>query len=179
MRRALDRAVIAASVSCPCSDASNRLPQVTVDLDVLGRAQLMSFVRQDCDLRGAVVMCAPLRTPPRPNDAHAPPIHTYSYATHIFDGLAGWATHYAFLEAGQLRVVPAAAALPPGTRLLPFVEAWLRGGKARLAAAPSQGCAAAAAAPQVVRNNGWAAGRLMPTRAPDVRGDETQTLGRA
>ena len=130
------------------------LDEVTVDLDVLGRAQLMDFVRADCDARGAVVI----------------------YVTHIFCGLGGWATHYALLEDGRVRMLPAAQALKPGQSLLTMVEQWLRAGKARLAGsqAPALHCGAA-----VVRNNGWAAGRLMPTRAPDVRGDESANLGTA
>ena len=41
------------------------LDEITVDLDVLGRADLMSFLRQECEERNVTIV----------------------YATHIFDGL--------------------------------------------------------------------------------------------
>ena len=128
------------------------LDEVTVDLDVLGRAEFCSFVRADCEARGAVVV----------------------YATHIFDGLAGWATHIAFLEQGQLTVSPAEAVLAPGQRMLPTFEQWLRGAKARRMAA-KRDCPPVEAKPAVLRNNGWGEGRMMPTR--DMRNEATAALG--
>ena len=47
------------------------LDEITVDLDVLGRADLMNFLVDECRERGATVI----------------------YATHIFDGLESWPTH--------------------------------------------------------------------------------------
>jgi CCR4-NOT complex subunit CAF16 len=128
------------------------LDEVTVDLDVLGRAEFCAFVRQDCEQRGAVVV----------------------YATHIFDGLAGWATHIAFLEQGQLTVSKAEQVLAPGQRLLPTFEQWLRGAKARRMAA-KRDCPPVEAKPAVLRNNGWGEGRMMPTR--DMRNEATAALG--
>lgn len=47
------------------------LDEITVDLDVLARADLMTFLKSECDERGATII----------------------YATHIFDGLESWPTH--------------------------------------------------------------------------------------
>ena len=49
------------------------LDEITVDLDVLGRADLMSFLRRECEERNVTIV----------------------YATHIFDGLEQFATHVA------------------------------------------------------------------------------------
>lgn len=47
------------------------LDEITVDLDVLARADLLTFLVSECAERGATII----------------------YATHIFDGLDKWATH--------------------------------------------------------------------------------------
>lgn len=47
------------------------LDEITVDLDVLARADLLTFLVSECEERGATIV----------------------YATHIFDGLDKWATH--------------------------------------------------------------------------------------
>lgn len=47
------------------------LDEITVDLDVLARADLMIFLKAECEERGATII----------------------YATHIFDGLEAWPTH--------------------------------------------------------------------------------------
>merc|ERR1712032_148068 len=57
------------------------LDEVTVDLDVLGRADLMNFLKEECEQRKCTII----------------------YATHIFDGLEPWITHYAYLEEGKLK----------------------------------------------------------------------------
>lgn len=57
------------------------LDEITVDLDVLGRADLMRFLVQECEQRGATIV----------------------YATHIFDGLEFWPTHVAYVARGKLR----------------------------------------------------------------------------
>lgn len=56
------------------------LDEITVDLDVLGRAELMRFLKDECEQRGATVL----------------------YATHIFDGLEFWPSHVAYLARGQV-----------------------------------------------------------------------------
>lgn len=56
------------------------MDEITVDMDVLGRMDLLNFFKQECEQRGATIV----------------------YATHIFDGLEQWITHVAYLEDGQL-----------------------------------------------------------------------------
>jgi CCR4-NOT complex subunit CAF16 len=55
------------------------LDEITVDLDVLGRADLMRFLVEECEQRGATII----------------------YATHIFDGLEFWPTHVAYVARGE------------------------------------------------------------------------------
>lgn len=55
------------------------LDEITVDLDVLGRADLMRFLVQECEQRKATII----------------------YATHIFDGLEFWPTHLAYVARGE------------------------------------------------------------------------------
>lgn len=53
--------------------------QVTVDLDVLVRSNLLEFLKQECAERGSTVL----------------------YATHIFDGLDGFPSHVAHIQLGK------------------------------------------------------------------------------
>jgi CCR4-NOT complex subunit CAF16 len=81
------------------------LDEITTDLDLLARIDLLALLREECELRGAAIL----------------------YATHIFDALEEWATHVALLEAGRLVLLEPLAALPLAGR--PFhrlVEGWLR-----------------------------------------------------
>jgi CCR4-NOT complex subunit CAF16 len=87
------------------------LDEVTTDLDVIARIDLLSFLREDAEARGTTIL----------------------YATHILDGLEAWATHIAHLEDGRIRVLAplveleelrALAGLP--APLLRLVERWLR-----------------------------------------------------
>mmetsp|Transcript_336 Transcript_336/g.1114 ORF Transcript_336/g.1114 Transcript_336/m.1114 type:complete len:376 (+) Transcript_336:81-1208(+) len=57
------------------------LDEITVDLDVLVRRDLMSYLVKECEERGATII----------------------YATHIFDGLDDWATHIAYVARGRLQ----------------------------------------------------------------------------
>ena len=100
------------------------MDEITVDMDVLGRQELLAFFARECELRGATIV----------------------YATHIFDGLEAWVTHVAYLEDGALKVGGARSLLPGlarGEKLLRAVEAWLRGERdarhAREAAAEAAG----------------------------------------
>lgn len=52
-----------------------------MDMDVIGRLDLLQFLREECEDRGATIL----------------------YATHIFDGLEPWVTHVAYVEDGQLK----------------------------------------------------------------------------
>ena len=54
--------------------------EITVDLDILGRLDLLNFLKEECEQRGATVV----------------------YATHIFDGMEPWMTHIAFTSDGKL-----------------------------------------------------------------------------
>lgn len=56
------------------------MDEITVDMDVLGRMDLLDFFKQECEQRGATII----------------------YATHIFDGLEQWITHIAYMEDGRL-----------------------------------------------------------------------------
>lgn len=55
--------------------------EITTDLDVVTRLDLMAFLKKETEERGMTIV----------------------YTTHIFDGLDGWATHIAYLSAGHLR----------------------------------------------------------------------------
>jgi CCR4-NOT complex subunit CAF16 len=56
------------------------MDEVTVDLDVLVRADLLAYLKKDCKQRNATVL----------------------YATHIFDGLDGWPTHLMYMCDGKV-----------------------------------------------------------------------------
>jgi CCR4-NOT complex subunit CAF16 len=82
------------------------LDEVTADLDVLSRADLLRFLREESEARGVTTV----------------------YATHVLDGLADWATHLAFLSPGRLRCfVP----LAPSTPLRELCERWMREDRGR------------------------------------------------
>ncbi|CDS08096.1 hypothetical protein LRAMOSA02045 [Lichtheimia ramosa] len=56
------------------------LDEVTVDLDVLVRAEFLNYLREETEQRGATIL----------------------YATHIFDGLAQWPTQIAHVSDGSV-----------------------------------------------------------------------------
>ena len=58
------------------------LDEITVDMDVVGRLDLLKFFTEECEVRGATII----------------------YATHIFDGLEKWVTHVAYLADGHLKI---------------------------------------------------------------------------
>lgn len=90
------------------------LDEVTTDLDVVARADLLGLLREESEQRGATLL----------------------YATHILDGLETWATHLAWIDRGAIRLyepidgiealreLRAAGSAAP---LLRLVERWLRG----------------------------------------------------
>lgn len=83
------------------------LDEVTVDLDVVARLDLLDFFKEECDQRGATIV----------------------YATHIFDGLEPWATHLAYIQDGELRraeKLTEVDELKSSANLLSVVESWLR-----------------------------------------------------
>ena len=58
------------------------LDEVTTDLDLVARANLLRFLRKESEARGTTLL----------------------YATHILDGLDHWATHIAFMDDGRIRL---------------------------------------------------------------------------
>ena len=120
------------------------LDEITVDLDVLGRAELMKFLRQECEERQCTIL----------------------YATHIFDGLEKFASHVAFVAGGKLQFckemesIPSLKSRKPGA-LLKEVEIWLRE-DARLRPRKKKTVRKSL---EQARNNGWGEGRLGSTLA--------------
>lgn len=63
----------------PCSVLL--LDEITTDLDLLARNDLLDFLREESQQRGVTII----------------------YCTHIFDGLDGWGTHLAYVVKGKMR----------------------------------------------------------------------------
>ncbi|CAL1399101.1 unnamed protein product [Linum trigynum] len=82
------------------------LDEITVDLDVLARADLLKFLRKECEERGAAII----------------------YATHIFDGLEEWPTHMVYVAHGKLQLAMPMAKVKQisNLSLMRTVESWLR-----------------------------------------------------
>lgn len=89
------------------------LDEVTAELDVLARADLLAYLREESASRGVTVV----------------------YASHVLDGLGDFATHLLFLSPGRLRcLIPIAEALQlgaalPGAGVSPLhrlCEHWMR-----------------------------------------------------
>ncbi|KAK7696159.1 hypothetical protein QCA50_000810 [Cerrena zonata] len=86
------------------------LDEVTVDLDVLVRDDLLTFLRRDSEERGATIV----------------------YATHIFDGLDTFPTHVAHMRLGSFVTLPTAWPFPNvtaeglNTRLYSVALQWLK-----------------------------------------------------
>merc|ERR1711998_412557 len=100
------------------------LDEVTVDLDVVARANLLQYLKEETEARGASIV----------------------YATHIFDGLDSWATHLARIRKGDVvKCAPVGAfedyqALldaKTSSPLLKTVTQWLRSEKEEDRAAAS------------------------------------------
>lgn len=145
------------------------LDEITVDLDVLARADLLNYLKKECEERGATII----------------------YATHIFDGLENWPTHIVYVAHGKLQL-----ALPLGKvkemtnlSLMRTVESWLRKereedrkrrkerkakGLTEFESTVEGSRVTGDPAKHAVRviNNGWAAGRLNST----VAGEENFVL---
>lgn len=77
------------------------LDEITVDLDVVGRADLMNFLKAECEQRGATIL----------------------YATHIFDGLEKWPTHLAYVARGTLQFCKPTVAVPELKQMTLMVRA--------------------------------------------------------
>lgn len=145
------------------------LDEITVDLDVLARADLLRFLRKECEERGATII----------------------YATHIFDGLENWPSHIVYVAHGKLQLAMPMDKVKEASKLslMRTVESWLRKERdeerkrrrerkasglpefdkqihgSRVTGDPAQAAVR-------VMNNGWAAGRLHST----VAGEENFVL---
>lgn len=83
------------------------LDEVTAELDVLARAELLRYLRDESERRAVTIV----------------------YASHVLEGLAAWATHLAFLSPGRLRTFGRIQEIPElaaGTGLPELVERWMR-----------------------------------------------------
>uniref|UniRef100_A0A0A9EIQ1 ATPase AAA-type core domain-containing protein n=1 Tax=Arundo donax TaxID=35708 RepID=A0A0A9EIQ1_ARUDO len=138
------------------------LDEITVDLDVLARANLLTYLKKECEERGATII----------------------YATHIFDGLDDWPSHIVYIAHGKLQLALPLEKVKEMSQLslMRTVETWLRKERdddrrrrkerkekalpefdkvidgSRVIGDPAKSAAR-------VVNNGWAAGRLTSTVA--------------
>jgi CCR4-NOT complex subunit CAF16 len=82
------------------------LDEVTTDLDVIARGDLFAFLREESETRGLTIL----------------------YATHILDGLDGWATHLCHLAGGRVRFMGPLDQIAElaGASLHELVDTWLR-----------------------------------------------------
>ncbi|XP_030960452.1 ABC transporter I family member 20 [Quercus lobata] len=145
------------------------LDEITVDLDVLARADLLKFLRKECEERGATII----------------------YATHIFDGLENWPSHIVYVAHGKLQLAMPMDKVKEISKLslMRTVESWLR--KERDEERERRKQRKACGLPEFEKqiegsrvtgdparvatralNNGWAAGRLHST----IAGEENFVL---
>jgi CCR4-NOT complex subunit CAF16 len=80
------------------------IDEVTADLDVLARAELLRLLREETDAGLTVV-----------------------YASHVLDGLETWATHLIFLSPGRVRCIGRLEDIPDlsSTNLRGLCERWM------------------------------------------------------
>jgi ABC-type uncharacterized transport system ATPase subunit len=111
-----------------------------VDLDVLVREDLMTFLKEESEERGCSIV----------------------YITHIFDGMEHWPTHIGFLAKGEFEAVLPAEDIPElqDGRLMELVEAFLQAHERDEALRPKQSDKFVYA-----RNNGYVAGRMASSLA--------------
>ncbi|KAM4118967.1 hypothetical protein ACJW30_03G023600 [Castanea mollissima] len=145
------------------------LDEITVDLDVLARADLLKFLRKECEERGATII----------------------YATHIFDGLENWPSHIVYVAQGKLQLAMPMDKVKEISKLslMRTVESWLRKERdeERKRRKERKACGLPEFEKQIegsrvtgdparaatrALNNGWAAGRLNST----IAGEENFVL---
>lgn len=145
------------------------LDEITVDLDVLARADLLKFLRKECEERGATII----------------------YATHIFDGLENWPSHVVYVAHGKLQLAMPMDKVKEISKLslMRTVESWLRKERdeERKRRKERKACGLPEFEKQIegsrvtgdparaatrALNNGWAAGRLHST----IAGEENFVL---
>jgi CCR4-NOT complex subunit CAF16 len=107
------------------------LDEITVDLDVVTRMDLLDFFKEECEQvkSGCVISCG-LSCLSLHNMKCSPQREaTIVYATHIFDGMETWATDVAYIQEGELRKSAKYSdieELKGAKNLLSVVESWLR-----------------------------------------------------
>ncbi|KAF3453916.1 hypothetical protein FNV43_RR04357 [Rhamnella rubrinervis] len=133
------------------------LDEITVDLDVLARADLLKFLRKECEELGATII----------------------YATHIFDGLEEWPSHIVYVANGKLQLAKPMNSVKEMSKLslMRTVESWLRKERDEerkrrkerkaigLPEFEQKEGSRVTGDPARALNNGWAAGRLHSTIA--------------
>ncbi|KAJ3683017.1 hypothetical protein LUZ60_013244 [Juncus effusus] len=127
------------------------LDEITVDLDVVARANLMSYLKKECEERGATII----------------------YATHIFDGLDDWPSHIVYIAHGKLQLALPLEKVKEMSQLslMRTVEKWLREereeDRKKKKERKAQGLLEGEKRVEGKRvlNNGWAGGRLQSTVA--------------
>ncbi|KAG2077441.1 P-loop containing nucleoside triphosphate hydrolase protein [Suillus decipiens] len=80
------------------------LDEVTVDLDVMVRDELLAFLRNDSTARGATIICESEVSQFFTTNQ----IYIHTDATHIFDGLNSFPTHVAHMRFGSFATEPTA-----------------------------------------------------------------------
>lgn len=107
------------------------LDEITVDLDVLARADLLQFLKDESVERGLTIVYVGTLCHHPASSAHGARtfLHEDNYvpllhplllltspgcwqATHIFDGLEGWPTHIMLLSDSRLKVFERAEHIP-------------------------------------------------------------------
>ncbi|KAJ7973238.1 ABC transporter I family protein [Quillaja saponaria] len=138
------------------------LDEITVDLDVLARSDLLRFLRKECEDQGATII----------------------YATHTFDGLEDWPSNIVYVAHGKLQLAMPMDKVKEISKLslMRTIESWLRNErdkerkrrKERKASGlpeferqsdESRVIGDPAGATNRAVNNGWAGGRLHSTVA--------------
>ncbi|CAI9103597.1 OLC1v1002112C1 [Oldenlandia corymbosa var. corymbosa] len=134
------------------------LDEITVDLDVLARADLMKFLKKECQERGATII----------------------YATHIFDGLEDWPSSIVYVAHGRLQLAMPMEKVREMSQLslMRTVESWLRkerdDDRRRRKERKAKGLpefeskvdgSRVTGGPARALNNGWAGGRMHSTIA--------------
>eukprot|EP00898_Chlorokybus_atmophyticus_P006723 jgi/Chlat1/7051/Chrsp56S06710 len=127
------------------------LDEITVDLDVIGRADLLNYLKKECEERGACVI----------------------YATHIFDGIDTWPTHLAYVAEGRLQVFDKLSAIKELRQqsLMETIAVWLRKDRevqkakrlSKLSQKQEVDGIPVDERTSTLMNNGWTSGRLTPS----------------
>ena len=104
--------------------------EITVDLDVVARVDLLNFFRRETDEARALRSQGTRRSALTRLHARRQRGATIIYATHIFDGMEAWPTHVAYVERGVLKRAGAAADVPVRLLRVGMAAARVRGADA-------------------------------------------------